>query len=329
MNKYITSRITDKWLLVLSHYEKVKTKSSNSFKTVNELCEAYKVHRKDIRKYYERWIKSGKYSESLLPRRRGPKKGQLKILSKDEERTILNIHRKLGANEFEIYEMIKDHRSVHGERGFRIHPSVSTIYRTLRRYPLNKKRKEKIKRYEKRYPGELMHSDTSVLAKTLFADRKRYYLFGLIDDCTRLCYVELIEEIKAARVTKAFFNGYRWFWQHGIRIEEVMTDNGIEFTSFTSQKAKDTHFFETMLSIFGIKHRYTRPYRPQTNGKIERFWEIIKEECIRIERESKTRKEIEASINGYMYMYNYQRRHGGIKYQTPLEKLKFVTEIVK
>lgn len=73
---------------------------------------------------------------------------------------------------------------------------------------------------------------------------------------------------------------------HGINIKEVLTDNGSEFTAYTSQKAKDLHFFETMLKIVDIKHRYTRPYRPQTNGKIERFWKILNNKCIRLQTKS-------------------------------------------
>jgi transposase InsO family protein len=88
-------------------------------------------------------------------------------------------------------------------------------------------------------------------------------------DCTRLCYVELIKNLRSATATKAFFNACKWFAIHGIKIEEVMTDNGSEFTAYTSQRAKKTHFFETMLEIFEIKHRYTPPYRPQASGKID------------------------------------------------------------
>lgn len=323
MTKSIKQAMTSKWLLVVQEYELVKQKRSQNFNTVEEICRAYKVHRKDIRKYYERWIKSGKSEEGLLPQKRGPKTGSLKILSKDEERTIMAIHRRLGANEFEIYHLIKD--NFH----FKVHPSVSTIYRTFKRYPLNKKRIQKIKRYEKKYPGEQAHSDTFVLTKTLFIDRKQRHLFGLLDDCTRLCYTELIPDIKSATVTKAFFRGYKWFTLHGINIKEVLTDNGSEFTAYTSRKAKDTHFFETMLKIVDIKHRYTRPYRPQTNGKIERFWKILNNECIRLQTRSQTEQEFIAELNGYMYRYNYQRRHSALKYQTPLDKLKFVTEIMK
>jgi transposase InsO family protein len=321
MTKSTKISLTSKWLLVVNEYELVKNKRSRNFRTVKEICDVYKVYRKDIRKYYERWIKAEKNTESLLPLRRGPRLGTLKLLNKEEERIIISIQRRLAANEFEIFHLIKG--------CFKTDPSVSTIYRTLKRYPLNKKRIKKIKRYEKKYPGEQAHSDNHHLSKTLFIDRKKRYLFGLLDDCTRLCYIEVIPEITSATVTKAFFRGYKWFYSHGIHIEEVLTDNGGEFTSFTSQKAKTTHFFETMLDIVGIKHRYTRPYRPQTNGKIERFWKTINNECINLQTKSQTEQELIAELNGFMYRYNYQRRHSSLKYITPLDKLNFVTEIMK
>jgi len=323
MKKSVVLAMTAKWTLVVQEYELVKQKRSKNFKTVEQICNAYKVHRKDIRKYYERWVKSGKDNNALLPLKRGPKPGRLKILTKNEERIITKINRKLQANEFEIYHLLK------ARQDFRIHPSVSTIYRTLKRYPLNKERKEKIKRYEKSYPGELLHCDTFYLPKTLFLDRVRRYLVGVIDDCTRLCYVEVINGIQSATVTKAFFSAYKWFGIHGIKAEEVMTDNGIEFTSYTSQKAKETHFFETMLKIFDIKHKYTHPYRPQSNGKIERFWETLNYECIRVQAKTLSMEEFTDELKEFMYNYNYQRRHGGLNYITPLEKLQNVTEILK
>lgn len=320
MTKTQKQVMTNKWLLVVQEYELIKQKRSNNFKTIQQLCDVFKVHRKDIRKYYERWAKSGKNINSLLPQKRGPKPGQLKLLSKEEERIIVKIHRKLHANEFEIYYLIEGY--------FKVHPSVSTIYRTIKRYPLNEKRKKAIKRYERKYPGELLHADTYSLAKTLIYERKKYYLFGLIDDCTRLCYVDMINRQTAAEATKAFAKGYKWFNLHGIKPEEVMTDNGVEFTAYTSQKAKDTHFFETMLNIFNLKHIYTKPYRPQTNGKIERFWRILYNECILCINKTLDKKELKAEIDGFMYRYNYQRRHSAIKYQTPLDKLKNVYNLL-
>lgn len=320
MNKSQQQIMTSKWLLVVKEYELIRKKQSKSFKTVEQLCEVFKVHRKDIRKYYERWAKSGKTEESLLPQKRGPRAGQLKILSKDEERTIIKIRRRLQANEFEIFYMI--------EGKFKTHPSVSTIYRTLKRYPLNEKRKKAIRRYERKYPGELLHADTYQLAKTLTIDRRRYYLLGVIDDCSRLCHVELIERQTAAEVTKAYFKCHKWMQAHGIEPEVVMTDNGVEFTAFTSQKAKDTHFFETMLSIINVKHIYTRPYHPQVNGKIERFWRILYQECILCQNKTLTKEELLAELEGFMWRYNYERRHSALKYETPLDKLKKIADLL-
>jgi transposase InsO family protein len=312
--------MTSKWLLVVREYEDIRQKRSKSFKTVEQLCEAFKVHRKDIRKYYERWVKAGKSEESLLPHKRGPKPGQLKVLSKEDERTIIKIRRRLQANEFEIFYMI--------EGKFKVHPSVSTIYRTFKRYPLNEKRKKAVKRYVKKYPGELIHADTYQVAKTLTTERKRYYLLGAIDDYTRLCHVELIDRQTAAEVTKAYFKCHKWMQAHGIEPEVVMTDNGVEFTAYTSQKAKETHFFETMLSMINVRHVYTPPYQPQVNGKIERFWRILHEECILCQDKTLTKDELLAELEGFMWRYNYERRHSALKYETPLDQLKNIADLL-
>ena len=321
MNNSTVWAVTSKWVPILEEYEKVKTGQSPLFATVNDLCLAHHIHHKDIRKYYERWIKSGKDRSALLPHKRGPRPGKHKLLSKEEERIIINIHRKLGANEFEIFEMLKNR--------FRLHPSVSTIYRTFKRYPLNTKRPKPIKRCVKRYPGELLHADTYQLAKAMMLNRQRYYLFGIVDDYSRLAYLELINANTAAEVTKAFFHSLRFFLAHGIRPERVMTDNGVEFTAFTSQKAKKTHFFETMLNIVGIQHIYTRPYHPQTNGKVERFWKIVDHECIFHTKLGQIIISLSEELNNFLYCYNYERRHGGINYITPLDRLRLVTESLK
>lgn len=321
MNDSTVWAVTSKWITILEEYEKVKACQSVLFNSVNELCEAHRIHRKDIRKYYERWIQSGKQRSSLLPHKRGPRPGKHKLLSKEEERIVVKIHRKLGSNEFEIFEMLKNRLPVH--------PSVSTIYRTFKRYPLNKQHPRLIKRYVKRYPGELLHADTYQLAKAMMLTRQRYYLFGIVDDYSRLAYLELIRANNAAEVAKAFFHGVQYFLAHGIRPERVMTDNGVEFTAFTSQKAKQTHFFETMLSIVGIHHQYTRPYHPQTNGKVERFWKIVNRECIFHAKLGQTPTTLVEELNSFLYRYNYERRHGSLNYTTPLDRLRLVTETLK
>jgi transposase InsO family protein len=321
MGQFIRKRLVGKWDVILKEYDLIKHNQSPNFTHVRQLCNAYSVTRRDVQKYHARWIESGKSFESLLPRKRGPKPGSLKLLSKQDERLIMGIRRRLRANEFEIYHLIQGR--------FKKDPSVSTIYRTFKRYPLHDKKKALVRRYEKLYPGEQAHADTHLLDRTLFLDRKRRYLFGLLDDHTRLCYVRILEDNKAPTVTRAFFEGYKWFWTHGIRIEEVLTDNGSEFTCYTSWHSRHIHFFETMLKIIGIKHKYTRPYRPQTNGKIERFWRILDEECIRLLDKAVDPKELQAEIDGYLERYNYRRRHSGLKHTTPLDRLRTVTGTVK
>ena len=102
MNNSTIWAIGSKWISILEEYEKVKATRGSLFTTVKDLCLAYHIHRKDIRKYYERWIKSGKDRSALVPHQRGPRPGKHKLLSKEEERIIIKIHRKLSANEFEI-----------------------------------------------------------------------------------------------------------------------------------------------------------------------------------------------------------------------------------
>ena len=316
MTKTMVRGLTSKWRLVLSEYEKVKAGQSESFNSVDKLCQAYQVHRKDIRKYYERWVKSGKSDDSLLPLKRGPREGLYRSLTKEEERLLVQVKRRLQTSSFETLELVKPYLPVS--------PSVRTVYRIFKRYPLNERRKEAIKRYEKRYPGELLHADTKGLAKTILIDRQKYWLFGLIDDCTRLVYIEIIQRQTASEVSSACVRGMKWFWAHGIRAEEVMTDNGVEFTAFTSQKAKETHFFETTLKMFEVRHVYTRPYRPQTNGKIERFWKTLIEECLDRIDHGLEYKELKEKLLEFMERYNYKRPHGAINYQTPFEKLETI-----
>lgn len=322
MNKSIRKSLAGKWLVIAKEYDLLKQNKSLNFTHVRQISNVYGVTRRDIKKYHTRWIESGRNWESLLPKKRGPKPGTLKILSKQEERTIMGLRRRLNANEFEIYHLVKGH--------FKTDPSVSTIYRTFKRYPLNKKRIAIIKRYEKAYPGELIHCDTHVLDKKLFSDRKRRCLFGAIDDCTRLCYIEPIDSLQAINTSRALFRAYQWFAIHGIRMQELMTDNGSEFTCYTSRnRSRETHNFEVMLHALNVRHRYTKPYRPQTNGKIERFWRILNDECINLQQEASTSDELFDEFEAYLYRYNYRRRHSSLQHKTPLDKLNHVTEIMK
>jgi len=138
----------------------------------------------------------------------------------------------------------------------------------------------------------------------------------------------MLDHMTAAETAQACTRGLKWFRAHGIRAERVMTDNGVEFTSYTSQKAKETHFFETTLRMFDVQHEYTRPYRPQTNGKIERYWKILMNECTDAITKGLEYKELEAEMLGFAYRYNYQRKHGALEYKTPLERLQQIADLL-
>lgn len=322
MSNTLTRNFTKKWILVLKEYELIKAKKSTRFKTVKDLCSFFQIHRKDIRRYYERWIGADRKPEALLPRKPGPRAGQMKRLTKNEERIIMKIRRRFEASGPILREMIVDH--------YDIPPSVSTIYRTFKQYPLNPKRKKAIKRYEKSYPGEMGHSDTYHIDPTMVVDRNKYYLIGFLDDYTRLCYVELINKATAYEASQSFGRAYKWFMLHGFTLECLLTDNGSEFTALGAKTPErlHKHAFETTCAVFNVKHKRTKPYRPQSNGKIERFWRILLDECLAKQEKTLTKNELEKEIKNYMHFYNYNRRHGSLDYKSPLDRLKKIADLL-
>jgi transposase InsO family protein len=74
---------------------------------------------------------------------------------------------------------------------------------------------------------------------------------------------------------------------------------------------------------------YTHPYHPQTNGKVERFWKIVDRECIFHLTLGQTFQTLSEELSCFLYRYNYERRHGGLNYTTPLDRLRRVTELLK
>lgn len=131
-------------------------------------------------------------------------------------------------------------------------------------------------RYERERPGELVHLDVKplgrigVIGHRIHGDRSRYaagvgweFVHVAIDDASRLAYAEVLADQKAVTAVAFLDRARRFLATHGIaRIERVMTDNGSAYTS---------HRFRKHLQRNEIRHLRTRPYRPETNGKAERF----------------------------------------------------------
>ena len=141
--------------------------------------------------------------------------------------------------------------------------------------------------------------------------RKRYYLVSVLDACTRIAWAEVVPDLKSINLLNA---------EYGIRFETILTDNGKEVAL---RGNVSRHPFERMLSELGIKHRYTRPYRPQTNGKVERFWRTLDEDLI----EGTTfdsLEELREELMQCLY-YNTQRPHQGLNGKTPLQALQLLS----
>jgi transposase InsO family protein len=210
-----------------------------------------------------------------------------------------------------------------GELGERT-PSPSGAYQVLRRHGLNRlgsKMKEEKRKIIKQKAGELGHIDTHYLSKDLIVgDRKRRYLVSIVDSCTRIAWAEMVHDIQSLTVMFAALRMLNILMvNYNIQFQEILTDNGPEFGTKDSKK-KGQHPFERMLQEMGVKHRYTRPYRPQTNGKVERFWRTLNDDLIE-GTTFESEEEFKTELEQYIYYYNNERPHQALGGKTPVQFL--------
>lgn len=160
----------------------------------------------------------------------------------------------------------------------------STVARWLRREGLGRLDRidppAPVRRYQRERPGELIHLDIKKLGRfgqpghrvtgTRTTGRSRGagwdFVHVAVDDATRLAYVEVLADERKHTTTGFLLRALRWFRDHGIRAERVMTDNGSAYRSRRFGKA---------LRLLAIRHIFTRPYTPKTNGKAERFIQTL------------------------------------------------------
>ena len=317
--KYPDIVVVKRWLPILQEYEKIKAKTAQrSFKFVKELCAAHHISKKELGRYYRKWVQGGKQSDALLPEKRGAKPGSRRT-PKDIERSIVKAYRRFGSNRYELVLLFKPYYLDKT-------PSSATMDRIKARYPLNPAQKAVIKRYEKKVPGELAHIDLSKIPKDLRCSFKikDQYIAAVCDDCTRLVYAEIIKDKKASTLTYFMARSLSWFKQiYNFEFETIMSDNGTEFKGSLERE----HPFETMCNEIGMEHIYTRPYQPQTNGKIEAFWKIAQREFF-YPNSFESMEEFILNLGNFLFEYNHLRRHGGLNYETPFDKLKRVTELL-
>jgi len=300
--------------LLIKEYELVKAGAHPSFKLAKHFYEAYHTDRRSFLKYYNRYKQSGS-EEDLLPGRRGPKY-KTRRPSLQNEQLVLEM-RQLGCNKFEIASQLK-------QKSDNFNPSPSGVYNILKRYNRNRLKpadKEVKRKIIKERMGQLGHIDCHHLSQTIIrGQHRKLYLLCVIDDYSRLAWAEVMEDITALTTMFTAMRCMQMLKQKfGIQFEEIIADNGSEFGTSTSQQ-KRNHPFERMLIETGIKRRYMQPYRPQTNGKVERFWRTLKEDLVE-ETDFETLEELENELLQYLVYYNWERPHQGINGKKPIEMI--------
>jgi transposase InsO family protein len=194
---------------------------------------------------------------------------------------------------------------------------------------------EPARRYERKRPGELIHVDIKKLGRIeggaghRVTGRRRYtgtrtdaagvrrlqvgweYVHIAIDDATRLAYAEVLPDESATTAIAFLRRAVAFFRRHGVRVERLLTDNGSAYRSAIHAIA---------CRALRIRHLRTRPRRPQTNGKAERFIRTMLAEWA-YGAIYGTSSERTAALDGFLWRYNYHRPHGALSRKTPAARL--------
>ncbi len=300
-----------KYCYLIKEYELVKEGNHPRFTLVGDFYKAHGTCAQTFLKYYGRYRQSGCDVSQLLPGKRGPKYKSRRTDPAIEAMVLQERDR--GCNKYEINSILRSQLGVRT-------PSPSCIYNILKRHGKNKlaqPMKEEKRRIIKKKAGELGHIDCHHLSRDMIAsDPKRYYVVCLVDSCTRVAWAEVVEDIKSISVMFATLHCLNQMAsRYDIRFAEILTDNGPEFGPRGSSK-KNQHPFERLLIEMGIKHRHTRPYRPQTNGKVERFWRTLNEDLIR-GTYFESIEHFKQELLDYMIYYNHLRPHQALNGQNP------------
>ncbi|MCE5289012.1 MAG: IS481 family transposase [Nocardiaceae bacterium] len=224
---------------------------------------------------------------------------------------------------------------------------ASTVHAVLVRCRINRLSRidrvtgEPLRRYEHDHPGSLIHVDVTkfgnipdgggwryvghqqgkrnrIATGWRTGQRRNYqpqmgtsYLHTVIDDHSRVAYAEICSDEKSQTAVAVLRRAVAWFAERGVTVERVLSDNGACYRSFAWRDA---------CAELGIIHKRTRPYRPQTNGKIERFHRTLADGWA-YARFYASETERRAALPVWMHFYNHHRLHSAIGNQTPFSRL--------
>jgi transposase InsO family protein len=211
---------------------------------------------------------------------------------------------------------------------------LSTVHAVLNRVGLGRLSRlepaEPANRYQRRWPGELLHVDVKKLARfdqighAVTGTRKGQprrrgtrrvgyeYVHVCVDDATRLAYVEVLSDERATTAIGFLRRAIAFFAARGVSVERVMTDNGSAYRST---------IWTVACHALGIRHLRTRPRRPRTNGKAERFIRTLIDGWAHgaIYPTSHARTN---ALPAWLHHYNHHRPHGSLAHQPPGHRLR-------
>jgi transposase InsO family protein len=286
-------------------------------------AEAAGISERSARKWLGRWRAEGE--AGLLDRSSAPRR----------------VPSRLPADRLETIEALRRLRMTAAEIAEILGMALSTVSRWLARIGLGKRSRleppEPPNRYERKRPGELIHVDVKKLGRIQGGAGKRVrggqrspynrqetdgagvrrntvgweFVHVCVDDATRLAYVEVLVDEKGATAAGFLRRAVDWFKGMGIRVERVLSDNGACYRSGIHARA---------CAELKMRHLFTRPYRPRTNGKAERFIQTLTNRWAygAIYGSSAERT---AALPGWLDHYNFRRRHGSLGHRPPAARL--------
>jgi transposase InsO family protein len=208
--------------------------------------------------------------------------------------------------------------------------ATSTVCAVLRRQGLHRLSRleppEPPNRYCRRHPGELIHIDIKKLGRFdrpgVPAHRRQGgyratfragwdVVHVAIDDTSRLAYVEILDDERGATCVEFLRRAIAWFASHGVTVQRIMTDNGTGYRSKIHAEA---------VAELQIKHLRTRPYRPRTNGKAERFIKTLQVEWA-YAASYQNHHQRAAALGPWLEYYNWRRPHSALGHKPPASRL--------
>jgi transposase InsO family protein len=269
--------------------------------TLTALSTEFKVAREVLSRWWARYHEAD--LAGLQPRSRRPHTSPTQLPARTERHILALRGQRLSAARI----------------AFAVGLGQGTVQRVLEAHRVNRlpqPPRAKAKRYEKHRPGELVHIDFKYLPALRNA---RYdFEFAAVDDFSREAVVWITTESTSAAAT-AFLERVAATLPYPI--EAVLTDNAFAFTMRHALHAARHTRFQHACQSMGIAHHLLRPYRPQSNGKVERFFRTVNDECLHV-RPLFTFAARDRAVEDFVWYYNHQRPHFSLAGMTPVDRRK-------